>query len=573
MKKIIAVLLNITIVFTMLLNVNVVFASNTELVAYFNESIINGSYTVRDSGSDLFIDTTGTKTANITVTGASASSLTDSSYDAEVVDAYSLIGGDYDKVGKGAYGEKIIKYTQNAGFGMLRFKNHIPKTTFVAGDKVKLAMRVYLTDIHDSFGVVDTDKSVTSLKARVGFNVNGSDNWSIVGTAQDIETNKWQIVSGMTTLNETTAAALNAGALGMRFDFNGVTGNNANIKSFAFAGTVFYDDYFVIEKTGTATDSFTDWSLTPDDNNGMAKLTKNNVSTNNTITFTIAGAYADTSSTNYAPQKATARVVTAGEIKSDYTAVANGLDDSKHLVKLSQNANMSMLRMVNAMDKTDVKEGEWVDVTMRMYLTDIKKGAQKSGEALEADTTTTALTGRFALRTTQDVEYDDVSIPVNQWVTVTKRFRVTKDHSDVHGFRFDFKGGTNTKGTYYDIPFASTIFFDGTYSISKVTDEHNTFSHSCTLNADAATATAATVSFNAVNPTNDTAVVIVAGYDGDNRLVAADVVNIAANENGVSHTANLAFEAGKLKTVKLMYWDSLTGLVPKQEVTTVYNGK
>ena len=566
MKKIIAVLLNIAIVFTMLLNVNVVFASNTELVAYFNESVIDADK-ARESGSDLYVDLTGEKAGNILVTGVGAGDVTWDEYDANVIDAYSLIGTGYEAVGRGAYGDKIIKYTQNAGYGMLRFKNYIPQTTFAEGDKVRLAMRVYLTDTYDSFGVVDSDKSVTSLNARVYFNVNGSDKADIDNAKQAVLTNTWQVIAREITLNATQAATLNTGKLGMRFDFFGAKANDT-AKANPFAGTVFYDDYFVIEKTGTATDSFADWSLTPDANNGMAKLTKNNVSTNNTVTFTIAGAYAN--NTGYATQKASADVVTAGEIKSDYANVATGLDDSKRLVKLTQNGNMAMLRMTNAMSG-ELKEGEMVDVTMRMYLTDIKKGAQKASAELEADNTTTALTGRFALRNNNsDVQHDDVSIPVNQWVTVTKRFRVTEDYSKVHGFRFDFKGGTASTNKYYDIPFASTIFFDGTYSISKVTDEHNTFSHVCTLNGEG---TAATVTFNAVNPTTEAATIIVAGYGENDRFLAADVVTVAANENGVSHTANLTFDAGALKEVKLFYWNSLTGLRPLQDKTVVYKAE
>lgn len=566
MKKIIAVLLNIAIVFTMLLNVNVVFASNTELVAYFNESVIDADK-AEPSGSDLYVYLTGENAGNIFVTGASASSLAGAKYGAEIKDADSLIGTDYDAVGRGAYGDKIIKYTQNANIGMLRFKNHIPATTFSAGDKVRIAMRVFLTDTYASFGAT-APTSIATLESRIRLNLGGSES-DIIANTVNLETKKWQIISAEKTLTEAQAISLNNKLLGMRFDFV-TSGASKEITTKAFAGTVFYDDYFVIEKTGTATSNFADWSLTPDGTVGMAKLTKGGVSTNPTITYALAGSYADTSATDYAPQKARAKIVTAGEIKSAYANVANGLDDSKRLVKLTQNGNMAMLRMTNAMSG-ELKEGEMVDVTMRMYLTDIKKGAQKASAELEADTETTALTGRFALRNNNsDVQYDDVSIPVNQWVTVTKRFRVTNDYSRVHGFRFDFKGSTASTNKYYDIPFASTIFFDGTYSISKVTDEHNTFSHVCTLNGEG---TAATVTFNAVNPTTEAATIIVAGYGENDRFLAADVVTVAANESGVSHTANLTFEAGKLKTVKLMYWDSLTGLVPKQEVTTVYKAE
>ncbi len=467
------------------------------------------------------------------------------SHDAEVV-AVGDIAAEYPDVAEGAHGRKLIKYTQGSAVGMLRMKNWTEARTYTAGETVKVSLRLFCTDM--------SDENVTALDTRVVMNLDGTDYYDCMNNKQSVKTGEWVTLSSTATLTEAQAADLNNKSVGMRFDFYNATGGNNTGK--AYAGTVFFDDEFSIEVVGDYTNNFTSWTQTFDPNNSALTLKKGNNASNGQMLFAPAGT--PTQQEGLALPKASFKKVTVEDIKDAYAAAAAGHSDDDELIRVTQNGNMFMSRMTNAVAQGTFKEGEVVEVSFNVFLADPKSAAATDSSAA-TDSDAAALTGRVALRNdTTDVAWSNVEIPVGKWTTVTKRFRIEADQTAIHGFRFDLAGEAHTNK--FNTPFAATIFFDGNWSLKKVTNIHNTSEHSISTSENTIT-----VGFNGTNVQSDATMGIAAAFDADGRFLGAQIANLNYGDTTGATVSITVEDAAKVADVKLFLFDE--NLKPLQVVT------
>lgn len=519
-------------------------SESTELV----EGSVN-EHTTNDvtKSKDLFIYKTtsdeNTKCVMVTALGQEEDGYV--SHDAEVV-AVGDIAAAYPEVAEGAHGRKLIKYTQGSAVGMLRMKNWTEARTYAAGETVQVSLRLFCTDMSDA--------TVTALDTRVVMNLDGTDYYGCMNNKQSVKTGEWVTLSSTATLTEDQATALNNKSVGMRFDFYNATGANNSGK--AYAGTVFFDDEFSVEVIGDYTDNFASWTQTVDANNGSLFLDKGADSANGRITFTSAGT--PTKLEGLAMPKSSYKKVMVSEVKDAYAAVATGHNDDDLLIRVTQNGNMFMNRMINAVEQGIFKEGEIVEVSFNVFLAD-PKSAAATETAPAADSDAATLTGRVALRNdASDVAWSNVEIPVGKWTTVTKRFRIAADQTAVHGFRFDLGGEAHT--TKFNTPFAATIFFDGNWSLKKVTNVHNTSEHSIVTSDNTIT-----VGFNGTNVQSDATMGIAAAYDADGRFLGAEIANLNYGDTTGVTVSITVEDATKVADVKLFLFDE--NIKPLQVVT------
>ena len=450
-------------------------------VPFWRESIMNNSdWTYAKNSTSHNITYTRSNDATkgtLTFSKVGTSDYTgyESSHDSVKVTKAELKESEYSAVATAAYGDTIVKQTVNGSFALMRLAFMDNAAEWKTGDKIRFSMRVYPTDIYTKYNEKDTNGTVTSLTARLLYSVadataSSKPTEATVSSNIMLTPNKWNTVSAVLTLTDETAAAINNKDLGMRFDW-GSKASITNLDAWTnpFASTIFYDDLFVIEKMGNCASNFMNWSLYPSDSTGMLEIRKNTSRSNGWFYFTTSGNL--TTVDGYAEEKVRQDVVKTTKLAEDYPSVAEGTNSSE-LLKYTQNGNMFMTRLSNAVASGTYKEGDVVEASIRVFLADIYQTAQPAGGELTADTTTETLTGRILLYDqTADNKGTDkaaktVEIPVNSWVDVKQRFEITSDLADVRGFRFDMDGSTN--GSNFNKPFAGTIFFDGEWSLKKI---------------------------------------------------------------------------------------------------------
>jgi len=152
--------------------------------------------------------------------------------------------------GETGLSDKLVKITQTANISMARMKNALA-APFAENENVVVRFKIYLTDIYESAAsydvdgttvipaVKDDDNSVETLSMRIIPN-DGSDDASYANTVE-IPVNTWHTV-------ETTFVS-KADMTGVRLDFGSkATAAATSGYTTAFAGTIYFDGHFVIEK-------------------------------------------------------------------------------------------------------------------------------------------------------------------------------------------------------------------------------------------------------------------------------------------------------------------------------------
>lgn len=493
MKKVLSVILCLVILSTVftpsLPTANASEEKITEYTTVFDENYTEWTSSVNESNNKItftnpnlsentmFLTSVGTisKLDGYPYSSAYASSdkisLTDAAKDYPEIDDDTSIS------------ETLAVFKQNINAHMFRMKN-LTSESFSAGDTIRVTFKIYATDIcskginyaEDGTTILDPvkDDNIKNLTIKLTPQNAGSAAGSAVST--DIEVNKWITVCEEIPITQT--------ANGIRLDFDNATATKANGYITPFAATVFYDGNFKVEKLTEVTlptdtvyspvfnVDYTSWTSSVSDNN---KITfKNPDSTSNTMFFTSVGSISEL--TGYPTSSAYCHTnkISLTEAAKAYPGVDDDPYITSTLAVAESNINAQMFRM-STIPGTDFVAGDKVRVTFRMYATDIyAKGVNYAEDGTTAvnptiDNTIETLDIQVISQngTKSSGVTNNVTIPVNQWVTVSEEFTLT---AATNGFRMNFKSATATGKNGYTTPFAGKVFYDGHFKVEKLVE-------------------------------------------------------------------------------------------------------
>ena len=143
----------------------------------------------------------------------------------------------------------------------------------------------------------------------------------------------------------------------------------------------------------------------------------------------------------------------------------NGNIKTGNAVKQTVSANIAMARFVNLFDFMMPGTSEQpvrLKFKFDIYLTDIydKYGMPDTDHSISELAVNT-----YIRAGSSDVQVKNITVPVNQWVTVETEYELTGNVADIHGLRIDMNSSSIKLERAYTTPFAGTVYYGGNLQV------------------------------------------------------------------------------------------------------------